>query len=133
MSLSFARGALHGIDRFVPQVRKITFFYCKHGGSSKGMRYFTLYRGVEQSSSSSRHRACCESSSNRSISILSLFTRPASVFYNVNFVLRCREFIQRDLADFARGNPSIVMEARIRGNAHPYIRGEYSMRLWRTF
>jgi hypothetical protein len=40
---------------------------------------------------------------------------------------RRRDFIQKDLVEFAKANPSIVMEARIRGNEHPYIRGEYSM------
>ena len=38
MSLAFSKGALNGIDRFVSQARSITFFYCKHGGSSRGMR-----------------------------------------------------------------------------------------------
>lgn len=47
MSLAFSRGALDGLDRFVNQARKITFYYCKHGGSSRGMREFIEKHAVD--------------------------------------------------------------------------------------
>lgn len=43
------------------------------------------------------------------------------------FIRLCREFIDKQIVDFAKANPEIVVNVHVRGNKHPYILGEYSM------